>query len=385
VLIAAVSLPGAASAQSRRPEVVVEGLEFPTGIDFSPDGNVMYVNERVGRVRVADGRALHDRPLATIPTTTAGEAGLLDIAVAPDGERIFVFATDPGGESNRVLVLPAHGGDAEVVVDGLPAALYHNGGAVDFDARGDLLISNGEIHDSGAAQDPTRLGGKIYRVTPSGTPVGSNPFGTAIALGLRNPFGMTVDPVSGDAFVTDNGPTSHDEVNRIVVGGNYGWPDVLGVANGSRPSGPGDYVDPVSVHEEIVVPTGIAVADPETARPEVAGDVFYGTYGEQAIRRIELNDARDAAISDEIFLQESEPVIALEWGPRGLYYSTPSAVKVIALARPRRPGDAHRTITPAAPPERDGTPTSSGGSIWIYVLGAIVIAALVVLLSRRRS
>ena len=64
-----------------------------------------------------------------------------------------------------------------------------------------------------------------------------------------------------------------------------------------------------------------------------AGDVFYGTYGEQTIHRVRLNEARDAAVSDEIFVSEDEPIIALEWGPRGLYYSTPTAIKVIEIAK----------------------------------------------------
>jgi len=377
-----VALGAPAAAQPRDAEVIVDGLEFPTGIDFSPDGKLMYVNERPGRVRVVDRKGLRPEPLATIPTTTAGETGLLDIAVAPDGERLYVFATHPGGAANRVLAVPAGGGEPEVVIDGLPAALYHNGGGLAFDDRGALLISNGEIHDGGAAQDPDVLGGKVYRVSTSGEPVGDNPFGTAIALGLRNPFGMTVDPVTGDAFVTENGPSSHDEINRIVVGGNYGWPDVLGDAGGASPSGPGDYRDPVSVHEQIVVPTGITVADPETAMRQVAGDVFYGTFGEQTIRRIQLNDGRDRAGSDDVFIQEDQPVIAVAWGPEGLYYSTPSAVKLVRLAR--GPESApERTRGPTAP-QRDGAPASDGGSGWIYVSGAVVLAALGLVLLRRR-
>ncbi|MBW3594902.1 MAG: PQQ-dependent sugar dehydrogenase [Actinobacteria bacterium] len=345
----------------------------------------MYVNERAGRVRVVERGKLRAEPLATIPTTTAGETGLLDVAVSPDGEMLYVFATHPGAGANRVLALPASGGDPEVVVDGLPAALYHNGGAVAFDDDGNLLVSNGEIHDSGDAQDPDQLGGKIYRFTPSGSAVEGNPFGAAIALGLRNPFGMTVDPLTGDAFVTDNGPTSHDEVNRIVVGGNYGWPDVLGIAGDARPSGPGDYHDPVSVREDIVVPTGIAVADPATAQEDVAGDVFYGTYAEQTIRRIELNESRDTALSDEVFIEEDDPVIAVEWGPRGLYYSTPTAIKVIPLVAQRRSPTPVQTTTPSSPPDRrDGAPASNGGSGSIYLwFGAIAVIVTAVVLLRR--
>lgn len=366
---------------------MLEDVEFPTGIDFSPDGRTMYFNERPGRIRVVEAQGLRDEPLATIPTTTAGETGLLDIAVSPDGARLYVFATDPGGQSNRVLAVPASGGDPSVVVDGLPAALYHNGGALAFDDEGNLLVSNGEIHDSGDAQDPEELGGKVYRFTPSGSAAEGNPYGDAIALGLRNPFGMTVDPVTGDAFVTENGPESHDEVNRVVTGGNYGWPDVMGNAGDARPSGPGEYHDPVSVQEEIVVPTGVAIADPEVALDAVAGDLFYGTFGEQTIRRVVLNDDRDRALTDEIFVQEDEPIIALAWGPQGLYYSTPSAIKVVLLAEKRSSEDDQPPASATPPLERDGAPGSDGGSGLTYlVFGAIALGALALVgVLRRRS
>jgi glucose/arabinose dehydrogenase len=372
------------AAQSVEPEVVVSGLDFPTGIAFSPDGNSMYVNERAGRVLLVTDDGLQDDPLATIPTTTAGETGLLGIAVSPDGNDLYLFASDPGGSSNRVLRVPATGGSPDVVVDGLPASLYHNGGGVAFDEDGLLLVSNGEIHDSGAAQNPDVLGGKVYRFTPEGD-AADNPFGNAIALGLRNPYGLTVDPFTGDAFVTDNGPSSHDEINRIRVGGNYGWPDLLGAAGDASPSGPGEYYDPITVQEEIVVPTGIAIAD-DNAASDARGDLFYGAYGEQTIRRVELDQAREEAVSDEIFVQESEPVIALEWGPRGLYYSTPSTIKVIELAAERERGrdqtpsarDEAADVPPITPdPGTDSTP------LVFLAIGVVIAGAVIAFVARR--
>ena len=344
----------------------------------------MYVNERAGRVLLVTEDGLQDDPLATIPTTTAGETGLLGIAASPDGNDLYLFASDPGGSSNRVLRVPSTGGSPDVVIDGLPASLYHNGGGVAFDEDGLLLVSNGEIHDSGAAQDPDVLGGKVYRFTPEGD-AADNPFGNAIALGLRNPYGITVDPVTGDAFVTDNGPSSHDEINRVRVGGNYGWPDLLGTAGDASPSGPGEYYDPITVQEEIVVPTGIAIAD-DNAASDTSGDLFYGTYGEQAIRRVELNDARDEAVSDEIFVQESEPIIALEWGPRGLYYSTPSAIKVIELATE---GDDGRGQTPSAADEPADVPpiTPDPGTdttpLFFLAIGVVIVGAVIAVVARR--
>lgn len=360
----------------------MDGLEFPSGIAFSPDGRSMYVIERAGRVHLIDEEGLRDDPLTTIPTTTAGETGLLGIAVSPDGADLFVFATDPGGSSNRVLRLPSEGGSADVVIDGLPASVYHNGGGLVFDRDGLLLVSNGEIHESGAAQDPETLGGKVYRYTQDGA-VAENPFGDSIALGLRNPFGMTLDPVTGDAFVTDNGPSSGDEINRIQVGGNYGWPDVLGMAGDARPPGPGEYHDPITVQEEVVVPTGIAIADPENAQKAVSGDLFYGTYGEQTIRRVKLDQERETALSDEVLLREDEPVIALEWGPRGLYYSTPTAIKVIELARADGGAATKPPRDPEFIPSLPADSTRIPILLIVLAIAAVIVGAVVLIVGRK--
>jgi glucose/arabinose dehydrogenase len=322
------------------------------------DGRI-YVNERGGRIRLIENGELRAEPLAEIPTTTAGETGLLGLTLSPDGNHLYAFATDPAGSSNRVLRVPRSGGTPEIVVEDLPAELYHNGGGVAFAPDGSLLISNGENHDTGLAQDPSELGGKVYRFTADGDVPDDNPFGDSptYALGLRNPYGMTIDPVSGAAFVTENGPDAFDEVNRIDGGGNLGWPDISGPAGGADTSGlEGDYADPVADYPDIIVPTGIAFADPKNAVREYAGDLFFGTYGQGAIHRLGLNDARDAAVSDEVFIDEGEPVVALAWGPEGLYYSTTSAVKVVPIARSKRGGDGATSEMPSpSPAATDGT------------------------------
>jgi glucose/arabinose dehydrogenase len=222
----------------------------------------------------------------------------------------------------------------------MPASLYHNGGGVAFDEDGMLLVSNGEEHDAGLAQDPAALGGKVYRFTPEGDVPPGGPFGDgpSLAIGLRNPYGLTIDASTGEAWVTENGPSSFDEINRIVPGGNYGWPGIWGPAaeNPDIETDPADlesgsYQDPAIAYESIIVPTGIAFAG-GNATDEFAGDLFFAAYGEGAIHQLGLNDGRDAVESDEIVHEAGEPVIALAWGPEGLYFSTADAIKVLPLA-----------------------------------------------------
>jgi glucose/arabinose dehydrogenase len=43
------------------------------------------------------------------------------------------------------------------------------------------------------------------------------------AIGFRNPWRFGIDPVYGEVYANDVGQESHEEINHIVSGGDYGW------------------------------------------------------------------------------------------------------------------------------------------------------------------
>lgn len=381
VFLLSVLLAGHARAQS--PIVVAEHLSFPAGIAFDSNGT-MFVTERPGRI-VAFERPGAPRAVASVPTTTTGESGLLGIAVSPDDRWVYAFGTELDG-SNTIWRVKAEGGRPQRVITDLPGGTYHNGGGVAFGSDGMLYVSNGEIHASDRAQDPNVLGGKVYRYTPDGAIPDDNPFGDspAFAIGLRNPFGLAIDPVTGAPFVTENGPSSFDEIDRIVAGGNYGWPEVSGPSSDPPGSLQGTYQDPLVAYEEIIVPTGIAFADPDSARTSVAGDLFFATYGDQTIHQLRLNEARDEVVEDTIMFESREPIVALAWGPRGLYFSTPGAIKLFELTRdlPAHGTDATGNGDGTDPVPASSTPTA----LLIFgVAAAVLLGALLFAFGKRRG
>jgi len=163
-----------------------------------------------------------------------------------------------------------------------------------------LYVSIGDAQEAEAAQDLTRLNGKILRVNPDGSIPGDNPLpGFPVwAWGLRNPFGLAFAP-DGSLYATENGPSGYDEINRIVRGGNYGWPEVTGFANDPR------FVDPLYSRPDFrVAPTGITAYTGDDL-PELAGSLLFCSYNEGRLtqatlkdRGLELKDAGQPCLLD---------------------------------------------------------------------------------------
>jgi aldose sugar dehydrogenase len=95
----------------------------------------------------------------------------------------------------------------------------------------------------GPAPDNAHLTGVVLRLNDDGTTPEDNPFfaaGAAIpgepganwqkifAYGIRNSFGMAVDPSTGELWQSENGDDTFDEINRLEPGANSGWIQTMG-------------------------------------------------------------------------------------------------------------------------------------------------------------
>ncbi|MFT9771905.1 PQQ-dependent sugar dehydrogenase [Brevibacterium casei] len=229
------------------PETVVEGLAAPWSIAFA--GDVALVSERdSGRIlELTETVPAQAREVGTVPGVAAsGEGGLLGLATAED----FLYAYFTAAEDNRIVRFPLDGepgsfalGSPEVLLDGIPKAGNHNGGRIAFGPDGKLYATAGDAGDRESAQNREALSGKILRLDPDGSVPEDNPFpGSPVySFGHRNPQGIAWDE-TGRMFSSEFGQNTWDELNIIEAGGNYGWPDVEGMADPGEGS---DFIDPV--------------------------------------------------------------------------------------------------------------------------------------------
>ncbi|MER7168043.1 PQQ-dependent sugar dehydrogenase [Micromonospora sp. NPDC000207] len=261
-------------------ETVLTGLAAPWGVAFLPDGSALVTERDSGRLLRVAGNLSGE--VTRVPGVVAGgEGGLLGVAVAdsyPEDGWIYLYHT--AEEDNRIVRTTLEGGTPEPVLTGIPKARTHNGGRIAFGPDGMLYVGTGDAGDRNSSQDRDSLAGKILRLTPEGRPAPGNPFGDSpvYSYGHRNVQGLAWDS-TGALFAAEFGQNRYDELNRVVPGGNHGWPEVEGDSDDDR------YVRPVATwatHE--ASPSGIAIVDDTVYVACLRGQRLYriGTDGQGA-------------------------------------------------------------------------------------------------------
>jgi glucose/arabinose dehydrogenase len=277
-------------------ERLLDNLSVPVKMAPAPDGRLFFNELSTGSVRVvgADG-VLRAAPFATVAVQAGGERGLLGLALAPDfasSGNLFVYAIVPAagpkpvrGQVIRFTASGDLGTSPAVLVDDLPAALVENGGDLEFGPDGRLYLSIGDNADSSLAQSGASLAGKVLRYAADGSVPPDNPFpgSPEWCRGLRNTFGMAVNPGTGGLFGSENGPTFGDEVNFLLPGRDYGWETL-------PPNFPLNLVGPrVAQWTPVIAPTGIAFHSGTGFGPGYADNLFLCSYVDADLRRLVLS------------------------------------------------------------------------------------------------
>ncbi|MFT3711893.1 MAG: PQQ-dependent sugar dehydrogenase [Archangium sp.] len=316
-------------------------LDFaaPLGMFQAPgDSTRIFIMERDGHVQVFPNQQsampgdVHEFVNISGSVNTSGEGGLLGMAFHPNWPstpEVFLSYTANGvGSPLRSTISRFRSTDNGLTLDAnseekifqldQPYA-NHNGGSIAFGKDGFLYIGFG---DGGSGGDPenraqrlnTNLG-KFLRIDVLGVPFieryripADNPYAAdatpcnqmtaddeqaatvrcseIYAVGMRNPWRWSFDPVSGDLWAGDVGQGEREEVDLIVRGGNYGWK----VREGINCYGGGTcatvaldgtpYTDPVADYTRV---DGNSITGGFTYRgtliPSLVGRFVYGDYG----------------------------------------------------------------------------------------------------------
>jgi glucose/arabinose dehydrogenase len=331
-----VTVTGGTSRVPQISETVIRtGLRIPWDLAFAPDGR-MFVTERVGNILVYAGR----EPGAALLSNTAvsgvraeGEAGLMSIELDPAFTAtgyvyVCVSVTDEGQWRNQVLRYRMDGNtpvfDAYVIRRGMLANTIHDGCRIRFGPDGKLWVTMGDAGSATRAQDPNSLNGKVLRVNGDGSIPADNPVMPGAAartavytMGNRNPQGLTFQPGTGTPFEVEHGDSTHDEINILVAGGNYGYPNVRGS------DGPGGYLDPAWSSGGSTIATSGADFVSGGAWGSWDGSLFVAQLKEADLRRFTV--AGGVATQQDVLLDGRYGRLrTVRLGPDGSLYVTTS-------------------------------------------------------------
>lgn len=214
---------------------IAHDLVTPWGLTFLPDGSALVSSRNTGEIRRIDPTTGQHWSVGIVPDmVTRPDAGLLGLAASPDvATDRTVFAYVSTATTNRVVALEFNGdfsafAQTRVVLDGIAVGSRHQGGRLAFDTEGNLWVTTGDAANPGLAPDPGSLNGKILRILPDGSIPTGNPGQSPIySSGHRNVQGITFGP-DGSVYASEFGDQTEDEVNVILAGHDYGWPQSEG-------------------------------------------------------------------------------------------------------------------------------------------------------------
>ena len=302
---------------------VIVGIESATALTFI-ENDILFLEKESGKIRHIQNGMLVDEPVWDFQVKQEGcncftESGLLGIT-SVDSD-VYVYVTeelnpDESNVENRIYKFAWKDNKLQnpLLLNILPAdAIMHHGGTLVVDLDGNVFASVGDQMLETSIQnydnDIIADAGIILRVgydqkfkSPSDSP---NPLDHYYAIGIRNSFGLAVDPKTGYLWDTENGPTVYDEINLISPKFNSGWAKILGPSNEivSLNYIPDfSYSDPEFSWKSTVAPTGISFVDEKW--DEYQNSLFVGDCKVGNLYRFELNDTRDGFIFENPDLQD---------------------------------------------------------------------------------
>ena len=308
-------------------ETFADNLDIPWSITWAPDGTVFFT-ERSGHLRAIQNGELLEEAIFSLDVGGV-EGGLLGVALDPNYKEnhfIYLYYTynDFLSTQNKVVRYVESDltlSEDKVLIDRIPGGPFHDGGRIEFGPDGKLYITTGDAGNAGLAQDMNSVAGKILRINSDGSIPEDNPFmdSPIYSYGHRNPQGIDWDQF-GNLVATEHGPSgwrgvARDEINLVVPGGNYGWPDIIGEETMDG------LISPIlQSGDDTWAPSGAEFYDGDKI-PQWVGKYFVATLLGNHLHMIDFDLEKNIVISDQkLFTGEFGRLRDVKTGPDGYLY-----------------------------------------------------------------
>src|SRR5919197_1650294 len=329
--------------KSLRVELVAEGLSSPTSMAFVGDNNnnnILILEKAKGTVRLVSNASLKDEPILKVNVDAKGERGLLGVAtkIQHNSNRlsnsngitdVFLYYTEADPLRNRIYQYQLKNGNIKLVnpklILDLPAepGPYHQGGKLKFGQNnkflyaviGDLNSPDTKLQNYKYGKEPNDTSvilkinvgnvsshtASIATTTMGSGNMQSNKYSSYYyAYGIRNSFGLAVDPVTGSIWDTENGEHTYDELNLVKPGFNSGWRQIMGPIDRNNDKSQLDlvnfagskYADPVFSWKYEIGVTDIEFLNSSKLGQKYTNNIFVGDINYGNLFYFEVNDTR---------------------------------------------------------------------------------------------
>ena len=335
---------GKTKKETFRIETFVDGFDIPWGMAFLPNKDLI-VSDRNGSLWLVNYKSKTRSQIIGVPEVRyKGQGGLLDIQVHPDfinNNFIYIgFTSYLKRKKNKTFTSIVRARlennsltDQKIIYKAddiyYSSNTVHYGTRIVFDKKGYLYFSIGDRGKRNQAQLLNYPNGKIHRLHDDGSIPKNNPFiqeKNAIksiwTYGNRNPQGLAIHPVSSTIFETEHGPRGGDELNILMSGNNYGWPEITYGKNYSgttitKYTHKKDMEQPVIHWTPSIAVCGIDFYDGELFK-NWENNLLVSSLKFENLYRLEIEDSKVA--QQEIIYRAGSRIRDVETGPEGFIY-----------------------------------------------------------------